>query len=790
MLPQYLLESSICLSLFYAFYHGALRRQTFFQLNRWYLLLTPVLALLIPLAEWEWTSPAPAPAAEVVLPVWTEWEMIDYSVQATMAQPAPGLQVQVSDLLLAVYAAGAFFLVLQLLRRLLTVYRLVWRGRKRYRAGYILVETPGDFPAASFFSYVFWRDTDSELDEVVLAHERVHVRQRHSLDVILMECMVMLLWFNPLIYLFRNQLRETHEYIADAYVSRRLGSTHQYARHLLARHHPTVTYSLTHSFAAMLPKRLKMLGRPRSAFWRYFNYLFVIPMIGLMIMLFAYDFSGKLSPGLSERLDAARSKLNRLGNTAIYTEGTAAADMQLGWAGESCNCYPGQFPTYYYCENLFLSTRQFERLMNEGHWFSLFEEGREVKYEIKTLTSKRQLRRGRGFLEVSAIKEHDRFWEDLKDGDALYIAAQSESGKWTEFNVMINPKGKLVFPFYNLYIGDVRIPIEVNNMTAAKHVDRATFESFRDEKIRLLKNGTEWVRFWPGPRTPGFAETKIKEWKLEFSAADFMPDPKRLNVDQSTMRLLLDLQNGQQVSVNVQVAPDSEPEGSVFREVKIRWGDLELVYEGDILLHCTNFWRERLRQPLRIFVNNEERTIADFGYLQTANKNAGGTLFSREEENARSLKSMEELGHAVIQAFEENNWDRNTVVLLAGITTTQDEEFSILLHTSGRQDCELDLAAFLNRYRQFRSSSSFVFEYGFSNGGVPFLVWEKMVKNARMFYAEGDANYLVDGAWKSVEQLDRIAPMSVRSVTFLKPTYARQQYGERGKNGVVVLETD
>jgi hypothetical protein len=792
MLPQYLLESSICLALFYTFYHWALRRQTFFQLNRWYLLLTPLLALLIPLAEWEWTAPEPSPVVEYVLPVWTEWRAVDYSVQATMAQPAPGMQVQLNDLLLAVYAAGVFFLLLQLLRRLLNVYRLIWRGSKRYKADYILIETPEEIPAASFFSYVFWRGTDSELDEVVLAHESVHVRQRHSLDVILMECMVMLLWFNPLIYLFRNQLRETHEYIADAYVSRRLGSAHQYARHLLAQGHPTVTYSLTHSFAAMLPKRLKMLGRPRSAFWRYFNYLFVIPMIGIMIILFAYNFSGKLSPELADRLEDAQSKLNRLGNTAIYAEDQQAVAMQLDWSGERCDCYPGQFPTFYYCENVYLSVGQFKRLIDDDHWFSLSENGKEVKYEIKTMTSKRQLKKGRGFLDMTTINQQADFWKDLSGGDVLYVVAQLESGKWTEFNVLLNPKGKLAFPFYDVYIGDLRIPIEINNMTASRHVDKATFESFRREKIRLLKNGKEWTSFWLGTRIPGENEAKERDWKTEVPAADFMPDAKILNMPQNQMRLALNMENGERVTINVLAAQGPFREDGGQREVTIRWGDLELVYEGGIFMQCTNFWKERLQQPLRIFVNGQERMIEDFGYMSVANRGDSRTYFYKGKGNKTPLKSMKDLNRRVLDAFEEKNWDQNLVVILGDLKTTEGEQFSLILNASGVRDCQTDIAEFISKYRSFRSSSGFVLHYDFSNSGLEPFLWDSLIKNQRLFHNEGaqSAAYFVNEKWLSDEELDRIDPSTIQSLTLLKPTYGKQKFGEQGANGVVVLKTD
>ncbi len=303
---QYLLESSICLALFYALYHYWLCRETFFQFNRVYLLLMPAVSLAIPLLHIEQAVAPSTVAGEVLLPVVREAQLTKLQIYGQLASPTPAFALSLADILLGLYMAGALFMLGRLSMRLFALRGLIRRSRREQKGRYTLLTPDRDIPASSFFSYVFWKGEDlPEAKRIVLEHELVHVRQRHSLDVLLMECYLILKWFNPLVYAYRTALQQVHEYIADAYVSREIGSRHTYAQFLALQRMGHSCHPLSNTFAAHLRSRLQMLAQRSSAPWRAAKYLSVLPVTGLLVLLFSFNLAEQLPGGGLERAGQA-----------------------------------------------------------------------------------------------------------------------------------------------------------------------------------------------------------------------------------------------------------------------------------------------------------------------------------------------------------------------------------------------------------------------------------------------------------------------------------------------------
>ena len=303
---QYLLESSIGLALFYALYYFLLRRETFFQFNRVYLLLMPAVSLTIPLLHFEQAAAPSSIAGEVLLPVIREATSAKLQIYGQLMAPTPAFSLSLADILLGLYFTGALFMLSRLSLRLLALQRLIRRSRREQKGRYTLLTPDRDIPASSFFSYVFWKgDGLPEAKRIILEHELVHVRQRHSVDVLLMECYLILKWFNPLVYAYRTALQQVHEYIADAYVSRELGSRHTYAQFLALQRMGHSCHPLANTFAAHLRSRLQMLAQRASAPWRVVKYLSVLPVAVLLVVLFAFNLSEQFPGGGLERAGQA-----------------------------------------------------------------------------------------------------------------------------------------------------------------------------------------------------------------------------------------------------------------------------------------------------------------------------------------------------------------------------------------------------------------------------------------------------------------------------------------------------
>jgi len=315
-LSQYLLESSICLAIFYGFYHFFLRRETFFQLNRFYLLCSPALALLIPLL-----NISLQPTTEYLYPIVTQTASWNQRLWQTMElQPTPLLTITVGDLLLIIYALGGFVMAQRLFHSLWRVGQLIRKNRRVAAEEFTVVETNNDLPAASFFSFVFWKGGRlSEQQRLILEHELVHVRQKHSVDVLLMEFWVILKWFNPLIYLFRRSLRVTHEYIADHYVTRQSGSKSNYARLLVRLGQPNGRLSLVNTFSLLTKKRLLMLSQKPSPNWRYAKYILSLPLLVTLMLLFSFNLTDNLPQGVKAPFQKAATALDDFSQKELLT---------------------------------------------------------------------------------------------------------------------------------------------------------------------------------------------------------------------------------------------------------------------------------------------------------------------------------------------------------------------------------------------------------------------------------------------------------------------------------------
>lgn len=278
----FLIKLSAYWGVFALLYHILLRKETFFQANRLYLLLSAALGLILP--QLEFTAPAAvadAPAATVLLPAVTVGLE---QTQASVAGAAgwPGWW--------HVYLAGAGLTLARLLWGLAQLVRLAWRARREPLAdGAILLHSADIQLPFSFFRWIFvphdWADR-GEHPEVMLVHERAHVHGRHSADVLFAELLCIVFWFHPLAHWYRRTLRTVHEYLADAdaaaYLNRR-----QYGLMLVRQAQGGFPIAFAHHFyQSPLKQRLLMLTRGASAPIRRFKYgLLAPPAAGLVLLL-------------------------------------------------------------------------------------------------------------------------------------------------------------------------------------------------------------------------------------------------------------------------------------------------------------------------------------------------------------------------------------------------------------------------------------------------------------------------------------------------------------------------
>ncbi len=275
----YLVRSGATLALFYAFYWLVLRRETFFALNRAYLLGAAVLSLGLPLLR------IPSPFVRTVV----SSRALPVSL-GTAAAAAPSRSIGLPDILAVVYLAGAGLFLLLFLVRLGRLALLVGRcGCVRHHGlKIVLCGHPGE--SFSFFKFVFLNKSHiPEADvERVLAHELAHVRQLHSFDIVVSELLTVIQWFNPFVWPYKSSLRETHEYLADRAVIAQGCSLARYQLLIVEQHVGGELLELASSFrTSQIKRRIHMLSKQETKGLARWKPLLALPLALALVLVFA-----------------------------------------------------------------------------------------------------------------------------------------------------------------------------------------------------------------------------------------------------------------------------------------------------------------------------------------------------------------------------------------------------------------------------------------------------------------------------------------------------------------------
>lgn len=270
--------------IFLLVYEALLKKETFFNYNRWYLLSTSVLSLLLPFIKIEsFTKTLPSKYV-VVLP-----EVVLGNVHKTpqIITEASTITNQTSWLTLNnIIILGSCIAFLIFVFKLSKLLKLWAKSKKVKSNGYQILSLPNTTFAFSFFSYVFIGNQLTEQQkESILAHELIHVKQKHSIDLLWLEVLKIALWFNPLVYVYKGYLIQVHEYIADQNAIKTVNKKDYYQR-LLQQIFDVKSLPFVNPFfkQSLIKKRIIMLQKSKSKPVYLIKYLLLIPMITAMLV--------------------------------------------------------------------------------------------------------------------------------------------------------------------------------------------------------------------------------------------------------------------------------------------------------------------------------------------------------------------------------------------------------------------------------------------------------------------------------------------------------------------------
>ncbi|RCH56431.1 hypothetical protein DJ568_00805 [Mucilaginibacter hurinus] len=280
----YLLEANLYLCLFYAGYYLFLSKETFYTANRTYLLLSCVAAFTIPFLQISFLNSA----ADINV------------VGSYVTGSASAINTGVDNTLVFTWQSALLFLyiggiVTAFILFSIKIYKLL-SLIKKYEAvpknGYKVIYINEANTAFSFFNYLFISKNTAGAD-VITSHEVVHIRHKHSFDILFIELLKIFNWFNPLIYLLQNSIKTLHEYIADDQTARIADNKLAYSTFLLNNAYGVQGMSPSNSFFNynLLKNRIIMLNQKRSGKLARLKYLVAIPLCGAMLCASTLSFS-------------------------------------------------------------------------------------------------------------------------------------------------------------------------------------------------------------------------------------------------------------------------------------------------------------------------------------------------------------------------------------------------------------------------------------------------------------------------------------------------------------------
>ncbi|WP_294824530.1 M56 family metallopeptidase [uncultured Flavobacterium sp.] len=288
----YMAKASGLIAMFFLAYHALLKKETFFNANRWFLLAGLFTAAALPLLEYTrtiWVDPAPA--AETAVHTLTLGELMAYKeLQQQMAVRAKEtFTINWPDVAAGLYLAGVLFFLARFVRDFLSVRRIL-AGSMVVRDGrFRLIDSEKARSPFSFFNYIVYNSAHLKPEELagIILHEKVHSSQKHSLDMIIGQLFCIAFWFNPLVWMYRKSISQNLEFIADAAAIRLTEDRRAYQKTLLKiTMQPDCTNLTNHFYQSLIKKRIVMLNKQQSKKWNSWKYASVLPLLAIFMLLF------------------------------------------------------------------------------------------------------------------------------------------------------------------------------------------------------------------------------------------------------------------------------------------------------------------------------------------------------------------------------------------------------------------------------------------------------------------------------------------------------------------------
>ena len=280
----YITKLSVCLAMVYLFYRLVLQRLTFYNWNRYYLLLYTLASFFIPLVDVSAViakSNLQSTRLVQLVPAMGGLDEVNTAHKFTRL-------FTINNIALLLLLTGTIVAAARLYIQVISLYRLKKKAQVIYVDHMKLYQVDGDIAPFSFGRSIFINrqlHSQAEFQDIVL-HEFIHVKQQHSIDIICAEILCVLNWFNPFAWLIKKAIRQNLEFIADEQVLKNGISKKDY-QYLLLKVTGNAQFSIAAPFNfSSLKKRIAMMNKMKSARLHLIKFLFLVPLVAVLLLAF------------------------------------------------------------------------------------------------------------------------------------------------------------------------------------------------------------------------------------------------------------------------------------------------------------------------------------------------------------------------------------------------------------------------------------------------------------------------------------------------------------------------
>lgn len=295
----HIIQSSICLTLFYLFFILVMRGSTLFRFNRMTLFIGTWVCMLLPFfpvtVSEEQLVQAPMQALSEML---TAEEMSEVPIladdsvllQEGWARGNSIFRRNPTVLIGSIYLVGMIITLGMTGLSFIRMWQIIRSTPRKKEGDHWLIVTPQPVHSFSFGKFVVLNQEDYQRNSIVWLHEQMHLRYHHTLDSLWFTLMTVLHWFNPVVWLMRLEMQQLHEYEADDGVIKHGIDATQYQLLLVKKAVGTRLYSISMANGfhhSKLKKRITMMLKERTNGWERLKLLIVVPVAMGTMLVFA-----------------------------------------------------------------------------------------------------------------------------------------------------------------------------------------------------------------------------------------------------------------------------------------------------------------------------------------------------------------------------------------------------------------------------------------------------------------------------------------------------------------------